>query len=85
MEREGLWDESKEQKERSRIRKEVLAAFAKAEKERKPPLRSMFEDVYAELTEEQKEQMVQLRDILMRYPNEYDLDSFEGGLDTLRP
>ena len=63
----------------------MLAAFAKAERERKPPLRSMFEDVYAELTEEQRDQIVELQDILRRYPDEYDLDGFEGGLDGLRP
>lgn len=83
LERKGLWDESSEQKERSRIRKDVLAAFARAEKQRKPPLRSMFEDVYAHLTEEQKEQMAELYDILRRYPDEYDLDGFEGGVDGL--
>ena len=84
MEREGLWNEKREQEERSTIRKNVLAAFAKAEKERKPPLRSMFEDVYAKLTEEQKAQMVSLQDILSRYPDEYDLEEFENGVDGLR-
>lgn len=83
LERKRLWDESSEQKERSRIRKDVLAAFARAEKQRKPPLRSMFEDVYADLTDEQKEQMAELQDILRRYPDEYDLDGFEGGVEGL--
>ena len=84
MERESLWNEKREQEERSTIRRNVLAAFAKAEKERKPPLRSMFEDVYAELTEEQKTQMVALQDIIRRYPDEYDVEAFENGVDGLR-
>ncbi|KAF2760288.1 branched chain alpha-keto acid dehydrogenase complex, alpha subunit [Pseudovirgaria hyperparasitica] len=83
MENKGVWDEAKEQEARSRIRKEVLGAFAKAEKEKRPPLRAMFEDVYAEMTEEAEGQVQQLKDVLKRYPNEYDLGDYDGGLDGL--
>ncbi|KAL8964321.1 MAG: hypothetical protein Q9197_006962 [Variospora fuerteventurae] len=84
MERKGLWDEGKEREARSGIRKEVLRAFAAAEKEKKPPLKSMFEDVYEEVTQEGKGQMRELRDMLERYPDEYDVGDFEGGRDSLR-
>ncbi|KAL8754727.1 MAG: hypothetical protein Q9184_005020 [Pyrenodesmia sp. 2 TL-2023] len=84
MEREGLWDEEKERDARSRIRREVLKAFAEAEKEKKPPLRSMFEDVYEEMTEEGKGHMEELRDVLERYPEEYDVGDFQGGKDSLK-
>ncbi|KAL8643950.1 MAG: hypothetical protein Q9210_007489 [Variospora velana] len=84
MERKGLWDEGKEREARSGIRKEVLRAFAAAEKEKKPPLNSMFEDVYEEVTEEGKGQMRDLREMLERYPDEYDVGEFEGGKDSLR-
>ncbi|KAL8977890.1 MAG: hypothetical protein Q9177_006539, partial [Variospora cf. flavescens] len=84
MERKGLWDEGKEREARSGIRKEVLRAFAAAEKEKNPPLKSMFEDVYEEVTEEGKGQMRELRDMLERYPDEYDVGDFEGGRDSLR-
>ncbi|KAL9016447.1 MAG: hypothetical protein Q9185_006216 [Variospora sp. 1 TL-2023] len=84
MERKGLWDEGKEREARSAIRKEVLRAFAAAEKEKKPPLKSMFEDVYEEVTQEGKGQMRELRDMLERYPDEYDVGDFEGGRDSLR-
>lgn len=83
MENKGVWDEGKEKEARSRIRKEVLTAFAEAEKEKKPVLREMFTDVYEELTEEQKGQMEELKSIVDRYPGEYDVEAFEGGRNGL--
>ena len=79
MENKKIWDEEKEKEARSSIRKEVLKAFAEAEKEKKPPLKEMFNDVYEELTEEQKAQMEELREIVDRYPEEYDVEAFEAG------
>lgn len=84
MEGNGLWDEDKEKEARSRIRKDVLEAFKAAEKEKRPALRNLMEGVYEELTEEQEEQMAQLKAIIEKYPGEYDVSEFEGGLDSLR-
>lgn len=83
LEKKGIWDEEKEKEARGRIRKEVLKAFAEAEKEKKPPIRSMFEDVYEEMAPETKRQMGELRDVIMRYPQEYDVGEFEGGVESL--
>lgn len=83
LEKKSVWDEEKENEARGRIRKEVLKAFAQAEKEKKPALRFMFEDVYEEMTPETKAQMKELKDVLDRYPEEYDVTEFEGGKDTL--
>ncbi len=83
MEARGCWDENMEKDARERIRRDVLKAFAEAEKEKKPPLRAMFEDVYAELTPELKEQMKELKGHLERYPAEYDLGDFSGGTEGL--
>jgi 2-oxoisovalerate dehydrogenase E1 component alpha subunit len=85
LEKKSLWSEEKEAEARGRLRKECLKAFAQAEKEKKPPLRSIFEDVYEEMTPETKAQMEQLRGIIERYPEEYDCSEFEGGKDTLSP
>ena len=79
LENKGLWDEEKEREARSSIRKEVLKAFATAEKEKKAPLRDMFTDVYEELSEESKMQMKELGRILDMYPNEYQVEEFEDG------
>lgn len=69
---------------RSDARKSVLDAYRKAEKEKRPPLSSMMEDVYEELTDEQREQSAKLAEIIEKYPNEYDVSEFEGGLDSLK-
>lgn len=83
LENKGIWDDEKEKDARARIRKEVLKAFSEAEKEKKPPIRSMFEDVYEEITPEIRRQMAELKDVIDRYPDEYDVGEFEGGKDSL--
>jgi 2-oxoisovalerate dehydrogenase E1 component alpha subunit len=83
LEKKGIWDEEKEKEARGRLRKEVLKAFADAEKLKKPEIRAMFEDVYEEMTPQTRQQMQELKDIIERYPDEYDLGPFEGGIDSL--
>lgn len=79
MQHQGMWDEEKEKEARSQIRKDVLKAFAEAEKEKKGPLRDMFTDVYEDLTEESRGHMKELGRLLDDYPEEYDVNEFEGG------
>lgn len=85
MENKGIWDETKERETRESTRREILREFAKAENEKKPPLRSMFEDVYEEMTEDHKAQMAQLKDHLDRYPEEYEVGQYVDGKDSLMP
>ncbi|KLU87933.1 2-oxoisovalerate dehydrogenase subunit alpha [Magnaporthiopsis poae ATCC 64411] len=73
MESRGIWDDDKEKEARDGLRKEILKAFSEAEREKKPPIRRMFEDVYEELTPDLKNQMAQLRSHIDSYPDEYDL------------
>jgi 2-oxoisovalerate dehydrogenase E1 component alpha subunit len=84
LEKKGIWNDEKENEARGRLRKEVLKAFGEAEKEKKPPLRAMFEDVYEEMTLETKQQMRELRGVIERYPEEYDVSEFEGGMGSLK-
>ncbi|KAI5305740.1 hypothetical protein KEM55_008875, partial [Ascosphaera atra] len=83
LENQGLWNEDLERNTRAELRKEVLREFKEAEKMLKPSLKHMFTDVYEGLTEEQEEQRQQLKEILERYPHEYDLDEFEDGVRGL--
>ncbi len=83
LENNGLWDEKLEKETRSGIRKAILAELAIAESEKKPALSAIFDDVYAELSEEQKTQKEELRRIMTKYPDEYDVESHEGGLAGL--
>lgn len=54
-----------------------------AEQEKKPALRGLFADVYAELTEEAEEQRQEMKRIMTEYPEEYDIDQHEGGIEGL--
>ena len=83
MENNKIWDEDKEKDARSQIRRDILKAFAAAEKEKKAPLREMFTDVYEELSEESQAQMEALRAILKQYPDEYEVDEYEHGYKGL--
>ncbi|KAI1434748.1 2-oxoisovalerate dehydrogenase alpha subunit [Xylaria sp. CBS 124048] len=83
MEVKGFWDEAKEREARDMIRRDVLKAFSRAEKEKKPAIRAMFEDVYEELTPDLKAQMKELREHLEKYPDEYELDEYENGKNSL--
>lgn len=84
MENKGIWNDEREREARSSIRKDVLQAFAEAEKEAKPPLREMFEGVYESMTEDTKEEMKDLKRLLEEYPHEYDVSDFEGGRNSLQ-
>jgi 2-oxoisovalerate dehydrogenase E1 component alpha subunit len=83
LERKGLWNEDRERDMRSTVRKDILEAFRKAEGEKKPALRNMFEDVYADVTDEAETQIQELKRILERYPDEYEVESFDGGIHGL--
>ncbi|KAJ9137175.1 2-oxoisovalerate dehydrogenase subunit alpha [Coniochaeta hoffmannii] len=84
MENKGIWDENKDKEARESTRREVLKEFSKAEKEKKPPIRTMFEDVYEEMTPDIKAQMAQLREHMARYPEEYDVGDYLDGADSLK-
>ena len=83
MQHQGMWDEEKERDARSQIGKDILKAFAEAEKEKRALLRSIFTDFYEGLSEESRGQMKELGRLLYVYPEEYDIDGFEGGREGL--
>tara|TARA_R110002003_G_scaffold878_12_gene21754 strand:+ start:2569 stop:3444 length:876 start_codon:yes stop_codon:yes gene_type:complete len=83
LESRALWDEARDKELRSATRREVLRAFETAEKEKKPSIRNAFEGVWEELTAEQREHVSEMRDIMRRYPREYDVGGFEGGMGGL--
>ncbi|KAF7511074.1 hypothetical protein GJ744_005305 [Endocarpon pusillum] len=83
MEKKGLWNEQMESEARTEIRKQVLQELSAAQKEKKPPLRALFEDVYEEITPEARAQMKELKRMIDTYPDEYDVSGFEGGVKSL--
>lgn len=83
MEKEGLWSAELDKETKISIRKEILKEMAAAEKEKKPALRAVFDDVYAELTEEQEAQKSDLKRMLLKYSAEYDVDEYESGIQGI--
>lgn len=83
MENRGIWDDDKEREARLSLRKEVLDAFSKAEKEKRAALGEMFTDVYASESSDCANDRKELKRILETYPDEYDVEDFEGGKDGL--
>ncbi|KAJ5405331.1 hypothetical protein N7465_006615 [Penicillium sp. CMV-2018d] len=83
LENQGIWSEEQEKETRDEMRKAVLKEFGEAEQEKKPSLREAFTDVYEEITEEQREQMAELKRILETYPDEYDLRPYKDGINGL--
>lgn len=83
MEKRGIWDEEKEKESRKTIRADVLRELVAAEKEKKPALRGIFDDVYSELTEEAEEQRQELKRLMTKYPEEYDISQHEEGIQGL--
>jgi 2-oxoisovalerate dehydrogenase E1 component alpha subunit len=83
LENQGLWDEAKDKELRVQIRKSILRELADAEKQKKPPLSSVFDDVYANYSVEQEAQRQELKRLMLKYPEEYDAGDYEGGIAAL--
>ena len=83
LENKGLWNEDHERKTRTQIRKDILIEMTAAEKEKKPPLSSIWDDVYAEYSEEQEWQRQEFKRFMLKYPEEYDVRDYEGGVEAL--
>lgn len=60
LEKKGLWDEDKEAAFKDDIAKRVNDAIAAAEKEAPPEDETLVTDVYARVTEQQKEQLAEV-------------------------
>ena len=82
LELKSLCDELREKTLRSGIGKSTLQEM-KAAREKKPPLSSVWDDVYAEHWEEQESQKTQLKRLMMKYPTECDVEGYEGGIEAI--
>lgn len=73
----SVWNEKLDKEFRTARRSEVLTAFTKAEKEKKPSVDNMFTDVYSEMPWNLKEQQKELQALLNQFPNEYPLSDYK--------
>lgn len=83
LENKTWWSDVEETAFRVDTRKVVLKAFSAAEKVKKPKLKNLFDDTYAELPEKLRSQRKELAEILDEYPTHYDLSQFENGREGL--
>merc|ERR1712141_119837 len=75
--KKGLWNEAKEAEWKESSRKEVMTAFAKAEKKLKPKWQEMFTDVYHDVPVHLQEQLDYMSNHLDTYGKEYPIDKHE--------
>ncbi|KAF8246527.1 hypothetical protein K440DRAFT_553187 [Wilcoxina mikolae CBS 423.85] len=80
LETKEWWSSDEELAFRTQVRKDILKAFSKAEREKKPPVGDIFSDVFKEPTPELREQSEQLKEILRKYPEEYELGEYDKSL-----
>jgi 2-oxoisovalerate dehydrogenase E1 component alpha subunit len=76
VEAKGWWSESEDSAFKKEIRTEILQAFAKAEKRKKPSVDELFTDVYDELPWHLKEQQAELKEMMKKYPEQYDTSGY---------
>ncbi|XP_064484799.1 2-oxoisovalerate dehydrogenase subunit alpha, mitochondrial-like isoform X2 [Ornithodoros turicata] len=74
----GYWDDKKEEAWKQESRKQVMQAFVRAEKAKKPPVRDMFTDVYKDMPLELQEQWEHLQRHLQQYKDHYPLNLYAG-------
>lgn len=77
LQSKGWWydNDEEEKKIKDQIRQSVIEAMLKAEKEPKPPISNLFDDVYHKLPRSLKEQKAELRQLLTDYRKDFpDLD-----------
>lgn len=74
LEERKLWDASREQALQEEVKQEILNAVAEAEKNGPPPVESMFEDVFAELTPNLQEQKQYLLEYRKRHPSTSEVE-----------
>lgn len=74
----GLWSEAQEKEARAEARTRVIEAFNWAEKIKKLPIASMFDDVYDELPAHLRRQRDELEEHLKEYGQHYPINEYES-------
>ena len=71
LEHQGWWDDGAESALAENERKNVLGALSRAEVKAKPPLDSLFVDVYDDIPRPLLEQQEAMLKHVAKYPQEY--------------
>ena len=73
----GLWSEQQEKEWKTQSKKEVLQAFARAEKKLKPNWKEMFTEVYDTIPTDLQRQMADMERHVKMYKDQYPLKNYE--------
>jgi len=73
LQQKNLWNNEEESLFRTSIRTDILTAFSRAEKQKKPPVAEMFHDVYQEMPWNLMEQQAELEQLITDNPDAYPL------------
>ncbi|KAI8926188.1 thiamine diphosphate-binding protein [Entophlyctis helioformis] len=76
VESRGFWSEEEDVAYRKEARADVLKAFAKAEKRKKPSVTHLFTDVYDDVPQHLQEQRAELERLMAEYPEHYTTDDY---------
>jgi len=76
--RKGYWSETMDKEWKDDTRKQVLTAFARAEKKLKPKWTEMFTEVYDEIPKDLKRQQEEMEAHVKMYKDKYPLQNFES-------
>lgn len=76
--RNGLWSDADEKETRLLAREQVIGAINNAEKQKRLPISSMFDDVYDKLPANLQRQRTELKRHLELYGDHYPMDQHEG-------
>lgn len=76
IQEQGFWSDDEDAQWKKSARFQVLEAFKRAEKLKKPPIVEMFKDVYKNMPERIKKQQEECFEHLRKYPSDYPTDKF---------
>jgi 2-oxoisovalerate dehydrogenase subunit alpha, mitochondrial len=78
LENRNWWNEEKEKEWREESKNQVMQAFLRAEKKRKPNVIEMFTDIYDKMPPNLEKQHQELLTHLKSYKDHYPVDKFQG-------
>ncbi|KAJ2628463.1 hypothetical protein H4R22_003872 [Coemansia sp. RSA 1290] len=76
LENKGWWTKGDDVEISKSAKAEVLAAFAAAEKLKKPAIRHLFEDVYDEIPPSLQRERAEIEELIQKYPDYYQVNDF---------
>lgn len=73
----GLWDEGRDKELKEELRRDILAAFKRAEGQPKPHPSTMFGDVYDTVPPRLHAQYEEMLQHVRKYPQHYSLEKHQ--------